>query len=224
MKYKYVLFDLDGTITEPVMGITNAYMYALEKFNIKVAERSELFKVIGPPLRQSFPEFYHLSEEDTERAVKYYREYYSGRGLEENDIMPGIPETLVSLKQAGCRLYVATSKPEEYAVKILQNLKLDGYFDYIAGASMDGSRDNKISVMEYLIEKIRLDNPQAKIREMIMVGDRHFDVDGAKAFNMDSIGVLFGYGSRQEFEKAGASYIVERAEEITAICEASNFI
>jgi phosphoglycolate phosphatase len=217
MKYKYILFDLDGTITDPVMGITNAYMYALEKFNIKVADRSELFKVIGPPLRQSFPEFYHLSDEDTELAVGYYREYYGGRGLEENDIMPGIPETLEKLKASGCKLYVATSKPEEYAVKILQNLELDGYFDYVAGASMDGSRDNKASVIEYLMEKIRIEDPQAAVREMVMVGDRSFDVEGAKAFGMDSIGVLFGYGSRQEFEQAGATYIVETADEILNI-------
>jgi phosphoglycolate phosphatase len=214
MKYKYILFDLDGTITEPVMGITNAYMYALEKFNIKVADRSELFKIIGPPLRKSFPEFYHFSEEETELAVKYYREYYGGKGLEENDIMPGIPETLENLRSIGCKLYVATSKPEEYAVKILQNLKLDGYFDYIAGASMDGSRDTKADVIKYLLDIIRLDAPDAKISEMVMVGDRSFDVEGAKAFGMDSIGVLFGYGSRDEFEKAGATYIVETAEEI----------
>jgi phosphoglycolate phosphatase len=217
MRYKYVLFDLDGTITDPVIGITNAYMYALEKFNIKVNDRSELFKVIGPPLRQSFPEFYKLSGEDTELAVKYYREYYGRKGLEENDIMPGIPETLGRLKQEGCKLYVATSKPEEYAVKILQNLRLDGWFDYIAGASMDGSRDDKVSVMQYLIEKIRYDNPEAKISEMVMVGDRHFDVEGAGHFNMDSIGVLFGYGSRQELEEAGATYIVDTADGIANV-------
>jgi phosphoglycolate phosphatase len=217
MKYKYVFFDLDGTITDPVMGITNAYMYALEKFGIRVTERSELFRVIGPPLRKSFPEFYHLSEHETELAVGYYREYYGDRGLKENDIMPELPETLEKLKEAGCKLYVATSKPEEYAVKILQNLELDGYFDYIAGASMDGSRDDKASVIRYLMDIIHTDFPQSDVREMVMVGDRCFDVEGAKAFGMDSIGVLFGYGSRDELENAGATYIVETAKELLSI-------
>ena len=217
MRYKYVFMDLDGTITEPVVGITNAYMYALSKFGIEVKDRAELHQVIGPPLRQSFSKYYGFSDEDTEKAVKYYREYYSGRGLEENDIMPGISEALETLKNTGCKVYVATSKPEEYAVRILQNVGLDGYFDYIAGASMDSSRDNKIAVMQYLLEHIAEVEGDVDISDIVMVGDRWHDIDGANHFNMDSIGVTFGYGDRKELTDYGATYIVDSTEEMVDI-------
>lgn len=217
MSYQYVLFDLDGTITEPVIGITNAYMYALKKFGIEVSDRSELHCVIGPPLRQSFQEYYGLNSRDTEKAILYYREYYGNQGLKENDLMPGIRETINKLKEAQKKLYVATSKPEEYAKKILQYLDMDQEFEYIAGSSMDASRDNKIAVMEYLLNKIKKDYPDMEISECIMIGDRCFDIDGANYFNMDSIGVLFGYGNSEELEGSKATYIVDTAEKIVDI-------
>ena len=217
MKYKYIVMDLDGTITEPVMGITNAYMYALSRFGIKVTDRSELFKVIGPPLRKSFREFFGMSNEDTEKAVEYYREYYGTKGLEENEVMPGIKESLDKLKAEGCKLYVATSKPELYADKILLNIGVRDYFDYVAGASMDASRDNKIAVMEYLIEQIKKTEGKVAMADIVMIGDRWHDIDGANHFGIDSIGVTFGYGSYEELSEYGATYVVETAQEMTKI-------
>lgn len=214
MKYNNILFDLDGTITEPEKGIINGIIYALNKFGIEVAERSSLHKFIGPPLRISFPEFCGFDEEKTEQAILYYREYYGVNGLVENDVMPGMEDALKRLSNMGARLFVATSKPEEYAKKILQNLNLDGYFEIIAGASFDGSRDTKEAVMEYLMKQANIDFGDKKT---VMVGDRHFDINGAKAFGLESIGVLFGYGSREEFEAAGATYIVDTAEDMVDI-------
>lgn len=217
MGYKNIFFDLDGTITEPVMGITNAIIYALDKYNIKVAERSELYKFIGPPLRYSFREFYGFSESDSEQAVKYYREYYADRGLIENEIMPGMEQALKTLKEKGYKLYVATSKPEPFAIKILENLNLAQYFDIIAGSTMDNTRDTKELVMSYLLEQIGIEKGSEDIKDIVMIGDRKFDIEGANCFDMDSIGVLFGYGDREEFEAAGATYIVETAEEMVDV-------
>lgn len=221
MGYKKIFFDLDGTITEPVMGITNAIIYALDKYNIKVAERSELYKFIGPPLRYSFREFYGFSESDSEQAVKYYREYYADKGLIENEIMPGMEEAIKALKEAGYNLYVATSKPETFAIKILENLNLAQYFDIIAGSSMDNKRDTKELVLSYLLERLNIEKGSDAIKDIVMIGDRKFDIEGANCFGIDSIGVLFGYGNREEFEKAGATYIVETAEGMVKVIEES---
>lgn len=213
MRYKNVFFDLDGTITEPAEGITNAIIYALDKYDIKVEDRASLYKFIGPPLRDSFKEFYGFSDEQAEEAVKFYREYYSDRGLIENEIMPGMKDALIKLKEAGCHLYVATSKPEIYAKKILENLDIDGYFDIIAGATFDKTRDKKELVIEYLLDISGI-KALGKMSETVMVGDRYFDIQGAKAFGLDNIGVTFGYGTREEFIECGAMKIVDTAEEM----------
>lgn len=217
MKYKSIFFDLDGTVTEPVMGITNAIIYALEKYNIKVKDRSQLHKFIGPPLRKSFQEFYGFTEDEAEQAVSYYREYYSDKGLRENEVMPGMEEALKTLNQAGFKLYIATSKPEHFAVSILKNLNLYQYFDIAAGSTMDKTRDSKELVIEYLLNRINIKKDSEQIKEIVMVGDRKFDIEGANCFSMDSIGVLFGYGDREEFETAGATYIVNDANELVDI-------
>lgn len=214
MKYKHIFFDLDGTITEPIVGITNAFMYSLEKFGIKVSDRTSLYKVIGPPLRDSYKEFYGFSDEQAEEAIGYYREYYSVRGLIENDIMSGMDKALRTLKDAGCHLYVATSKPEVYAFKILENLGLDGYFDIIAGSLFDGSRDKKELVIKYLLDRCGMKAEADALTSVVMVGDRKFDILGAKHFGMDNIGVTFGYGSREEFLECQAMHIVDSADEL----------
>lgn len=215
MRYINVFFDLDGTITEPAQGITNGIKYALSKYGIHVEDRTELYPFIGPPIRDSFKRFYSFSDEQVEEAVSYYREYYSTQGILENEIMSGMENALIKLKNAGCKLYVATSKPEIYAIQILQNLKLDKYFEIIAGGLLDGSRDNKNEIIKYLLDKAGIDEQSEEIRNTVMVGDRKFDVLGAQFFNMDNIAVTFGYGDRAEFAECNAMKIVDTAEELT---------
>ena len=212
--YKYVFFDLDGTITEPEEGIINGVLYALSRFGITVEDRTTLYPYIGPPLRDSFRDYHGLSEEDTEQAILYYREYYSTKGIYQNDIMPGMEQAFWTLRKHGCHLYVATSKPELYAKQILEDLKLDGYFDIIAGSTFDKARDTKAAVIEYLITSIAANQIKPAVDDIIMVGDRKFDVLGAREFGIDTIGVLFGYGSKEEFDACACRYVATDAKEM----------
>lgn len=212
-KYDVIFFDLDGTLTDPGLGITNSVMYALEHMGITVTDRSALYPFIGPPLVDSFREFYGFSKEAAEQAVLYYREYFSEKGLFENELYNGIGDLLKDLKDAGKRVVLATSKPEPFAVQILKHFKIDGYFDYIAGSRLDGSRGTKDEVIQYALELCRAEDHS----KVIMVGDRKFDILGAKKYGLDSMGVLFGYGSREELSAAGADYLVETIGEIAKI-------
>lgn len=211
--YQYILFDLDGTLTDPGLGITNGIMYALKKFNIEVEERASLYKFIGPPLLESFEKFYGLSEEECQQAVKYYREYFKPYGLYENEVYAGIEELLKTLKESGKTVLLATSKPEEFAREILRYFGLDKYFDFAAGATMDEKRVKKADVIAYALENCQVSN----LSEVVMIGDREHDVLGAKEKGLDSIGVLYGYGDYEELKAAGANYIVEKPEEVLRI-------
>ncbi|MDE6887405.1 MAG: HAD family hydrolase [Eubacterium sp.] len=208
--YQTILFDLDGTLTDPGIGITNSVMYALEKFGIQVSDRSTLYPFIGPPLQDSFETFYGFSKADAEIAVTYYREYYRDQGIYENKLYDGISELLQMLCDAGRKLLVATSKPEEFAVRILEHFQISGYFTYIAGADMNGPRTQKADVISYALASGRV----AERSSAVMVGDRAYDIVGAKQNGIDSIGVLFGYGSRQELVQAGADHIAEQPYDI----------
>lgn len=208
--YQYILFDLDGTLTNPEIGITSSVMYALEKFNIKVEDRKELHPFIGPPLGDSFQRYYGLSEEESQLAIKYYRERFSVKGLYENEVYEGVDKLLQQLKESGKTLIIATSKPEEFTLKILKHFDLLKYFDYVAGATMDGSRGEKADVIRYAL-KISGIKDKSKA---IMIGDRKYDILGAKENGLDSIGVLFGFGDYEELSKAGADYVVKSVEEI----------
>ena len=208
--FKYVLFDLDGTLTNPEIGITNCVMYSLEKFGIKVEDRKELHPFIGPPLTYSFQTVYGLSEEDSELAVKYYRERFSVNGLYENEVFDGVEKLLQELKNRGKILIIATSKPEEFTLKILDHFDLLKYFDFIAGATMDGSRSEKADVIRYALEISGVEDKS----QAIMIGDTHYDILGAKENGLASMGVLFGFGNYEELAKAGADYIVESVEDI----------
>ena len=141
--YQNLLFDLDGTLTDPGIGITNSVAYALEKYGIKTDDRTQLYKFIGPPLQDSFAEFYGFSQEEAKMAVQYYREYYKEKGIFENKLYDGMEHLLQSLCEAGKKLFVATSKPEAFAIQILKYFSLNQYFTYIAGSNMDGTRDRK---------------------------------------------------------------------------------
>lgn len=203
--YDVVLFDLDGTITDPGEGITNSVAYALQKFGIEVADRKELYSFIGPPLYESFEKFFGFSHEDALKAVDIYREYYRPKGVFECFVYDGIEELLRRLHADGKTVIVATSKPEEFAVQIMEHFGLKKYFTYIAGATMDGSRILKADIIDYALKTCGVTD----LSSVVMVGDREHDVIGAQKIGVDSIGVLFGYGDRAEHEKAGATYIAE---------------
>ncbi|MFW5651251.1 MAG: HAD family hydrolase [Acetivibrio ethanolgignens] len=207
---EYLFFDLDGTLTDSSEGITKGVMYSLAKFGIQEERMEELLKFIGPPLRDSFMKYYGFSEEEAKKAVIYYREYYQNTGLFENKVYPGMEDVLIALKQAGKKLVVATSKPEEYARRILERFGLYDYFDYIAGAGMDGSRTKKAEVIEYALESCDITDKE----EVLMIGDREQDVFGAAQVGIRCMGVLYGFGSRQELELAGAAYIAESVADI----------
>ena len=208
--YSTVFFDLDGTLVDSGEGVRNSVEYALKKFGIEVENKDSLSCFIGPPLTVSFKTFYGFDDENADRGVAYYREYYKDKGIFEGYVYDGIEETLKRLKNAGKRVMVATSKPEEYAKRVLEKFGIAKYFDFIAGATMDEkTRANKIEIMQYAF-----DSCGASPSDTIMVGDRLFDIEGAKHFGMECIAVLYGYGSKEEFERYGAEYIVETAKDV----------
>lgn len=211
--YNYLLFDLDGTLTDSGAGIINSVLYALKKFDIEVEDRTQLYDFIGPPLAESFQKFYHFSQEQALQAVCYYREYFSEKGIFENKVISGIDTLLNELNYSGKKLVVATSKPEAYTIKILEHFNLISYFQFVAGATMDNTRNTKTAVIAYALEHINA----ASKSEVVMIGDRKHDIEGAKDNEIDSIGVLFGYGDRKELEQAGANYIVESVAELRTL-------
>ncbi len=207
---KFVFFDLDGTLTDPGIGITNSVMYALNKFGTEVKDRAELFRFIGPPLIPSFMEYYGFSKEDAVRAVVFYREYYAERGIFENKLYEGVPELLGKLKDDGIKVVMATSKPEIFAEKIAKHYDIAKYFDLIAGATESETRTEKDEVIAYALEK--LGNPPAD--GITMVGDRSYDVKGAAKFGIPTVGVLYGYGNEKELTDAGAVSLAKTPEEV----------
>ena len=212
-KYENILFDLDGTITDPGEGITNSVAYALNKYGINVADRKELYKFIGPPLAESFEKYYGFSETEARNAVEYYREYYRDKGIFENLLIDGFENLLENLESCGKTLIVATSKPEVFAKQVLEHFNIARFFKYIAGGDLDGTRTKKDEIIAYALEACDITDKS----KTIMIGDRELDIIGAKKAGIDSIGVLFGYGDRTELENAGATYIVENIDEIEEI-------
>lgn len=210
--YKTVLFDLDGTLTDPGLGITNSVAYALKKYGIEVEEREKLYFFIGPPLNDSFKKYYGFSDEKAMEAIMYYREYFSDKGIFENEVYDGIKELLRRVKESGRIIVLATSKPEEFALRILEHFELTEFFDVVAGASMDEKRNKKGDVIKYALEKGCLTPEDA-----VMIGDREHDIFGAQENGIDTIGVLYGYGSRDELEKAGAMHIAETVDDVYAL-------
>lgn len=207
---KTILFDLDGTLTDSGEGIINCVIYALEKFGLPVPAREDLRYFVGPPLHESFVK-QGVPTDRAEEAVAVYRERYVPTGMFENTPYSGIRELLEMLKAEGHILYVASSKPEWMCVEILKHFDLDKYFDQICGATMDTSRTNKEAVIAYLL------GISGASEKMIMVGDTQFDVIGAKAHGIPTIGVSWGYGSVEEMQEAGAVAIAYTAEELLDI-------
>lgn len=215
MNYQYILFDLDGTITESGPGIMNSVEYALTKMGYEVKDKKELRKFIGPPLTDSMKKYYGMSEEDAAKSVVYYREYFAEKGIFENSVYDGLLDSLERLKAEGKVLVMATSKPEEYARRIAERFGFADYFTQICGATMDSSRIRKEDVIHYALETLGIFAEEKK--RVLMVGDRNMDILGAKTNGLDSMGVLYGYGDREELEAAGADYIAETTADVAGL-------
>lgn len=213
MKKEYILFDLDGTLTDPMVGITRSVQHALRAYGIEETDLNALCPFIGPPLKDSFMKYYGFSDKQAEEAIGKYREYFAVTGIFENRVYEGIETMLKNLRSSGRTLMVATSKPEKFAVKILEHFRLAPYFDWVCGASMDEKRVRKGDVIAYALETAGIKD----VSKAVMVGDREHDVIGAKEHSMDCVGVLFGYGSRQELEAAGAKTVAATVEELEQV-------
>ena len=206
---KTILFDLDGTITDPAEGITNSVAYALNKYGITVSDKSKLNSFIGPPLAESFMKYYGFSDDESKKAVNVYREYFSDKGIFENKMYDGIIEMLEALSQSGKNIILATSKPEVFAEKILEHFEIRKYFSFISGSLLDGTRVDKHEVIEHALLSSNITDRST----CVMVGDRMHDIVGAKKSSLISIGVEYGYGSKEELITSGADYTV------TSVCE-----
>lgn len=213
MRFDTVLFDLDGTLTDPALGITNSIIYSLNKFGISVNDRSELYFFIGPPLVDSFMKYCGFSKEKAETAVEYYREYFKDKGLFENSVYTGIPELLETFKKSGVKIILATSKPHIFAEKILKHFDLYKYFDLIVGATLDGSLGEKSDIIAAALKQIERIN----LSRTAMVGDRKFDIEGAIQNGITPIGVLYGYGDKKELETAGAKLIAKDVDQLKSL-------
>lgn len=212
-KYDYIFMDLDGTITDPMIGITKSIQYSLKHFGINVEDINTLIKFIGPPLKDTFRLDYGFNEEETVIAMEKFRERFASIGLFENNVYEGMEDFLKLLKDSGKTLMVATSKPKFFAEQILDHFGLAKYFTFIGGSNMDETRSKKSEVIDYILSE----NNITDLSSVVMIGDRKHDIMGAKEFNIDSIGVLYGYGNYDELKKADANYIVKDLNELLNI-------
>lgn len=211
--YEYILFDLDGTITDSGDGITKSVQYALKSFGISVDNLKDLNKFIGPPLKDSFKRYYNFDDEKAELGLIRYREYYADKGIYENRLYNGIADLLEKLGENNKKIILATSKPEVYAKEILKYFKVDNYFTFVSGADFEETRVNKGDVISYALREAKISD----LSKAIMVGDREYDIIGAKENNIKSIGVLYGYGDVIELTQARADYIVKNTSELLNI-------
>ena len=210
MTKKAIFFDLDGTLTDSGEGIMNCAALALEHFGLPVPDREQMRVFVGPPLDQTFIKF-GVPADKTDEAIKVFRSRYTTVGKFENFPYPGVADMLQSLKEQGHRLFVATSKPEVMANEVLCHFDLDGYFEQIAGATLDGSRSHKADVITYLL------GLTGDVGQTLMVGDTAFDVIGAAAHGIPTIGVSWGYGTAEDMEKAGAIAIAQSMDELAEL-------
>lgn len=211
--YQTIIFDLDGTLTDSQVGIINSLTYAFQQMGLPLPAKSLLKKFIGPPLSQSFQDFCGLNDIETQKTISYYRQYFADKGWKENQLLPGARELLAKLKQAGKTLLVASSKPEVFVKQILDHFEIDSYFTVIAGASLDDSRSQKSAVIAHALKTAKIE----ELKGCVMVGDRKHDVEGAKVQGLPTIGLLLGFGSRQELEESGAIAIAENFQDLEEI-------
>ena len=211
--YKYIFFDLDGTLTDPREGITRSVQYALKKMGIEEPDLTKLEVFIGPPLVDSFMEYYGFTLDEARQGTEYYRENFSVHGWRQNKLFDGTRKMLTDLKEHGKVIAVASSKPEYFVEKILAYFEIDELFDYVCGGSMDETRTHKDQVIDELLKRMRLSEPEK--REILMVGDRRHDVEGAAVFGIPCLGLSMGFAAEGELEKAGAIAVVDSVEGIT---------
>ena len=212
--YDLCVFDLDGTLSDPQLGLTRSYQHALAAFGI-YEEAKDLTRFIGPPLRDNFRGYYGFSESDTEKAVTIFREYFDKKGLIENTLYPDIPETLQKLKDLGKTLAVATTKVKSFTDIIIDYFSLGKYFDFVSGDELDGSltKNGKRDIIRIVMDTL---DPKREMNT-VMIGDRLYDIIGARDNGIDSIGVLWGFGSRAELEDAGATRIIASVGELIQV-------
>ncbi len=214
--FDYCLFDLDGTLTDPGEGITKSVQYALHHFGIEESDRQKLEAFIGPPLKDSFMEFYDFTEEEALKAVEVYRERFAPVGVLENSIYPGIASMLAELSERGVHLAVASSKPHVFVHQILNHFDIEKYFEVVVGSELDGRRTAKEEVVQEALRQLGVLTIPACKRHLCcaMIGDRKFDIQGAKAHGLAATGVRFGYAGKGELESEGADYIADTVEEL----------
>lgn len=209
-KYEYLFFDLDGTLTDSCEGIYKSFEYALGFYGIEVKDLNTLKPVLGPPLKNSFMDMYGFDEKTADEAVAKYRERFSVTGLYENRVYDGVYEMLSALKEKGYFIALATSKPEKFARVILKHFELEKYFDFIAGATIGGNISTKEDVINHIINSLNItDNSK-----ILMIGDRKYDLIGAKEFDIDAMGVLYGYGSAQELSEYPSVMLAKTPEDV----------
>lgn len=212
--YQYLFFDLDGTLTNPKEGITKCVQYALHHFGIEEPNLDKLEPFIGPPLVDSFMDFYGMTEAQAREATAKYRERFRDIGIFENEVFPGISQMLESLKKQGKKLVVASSKPEEFVLRILEKFQLREYFCEVVGATMDEKRTAKADVIREAFSRLAITEEEKA--QVLMIGDRKHDVEGAISCGIECLGVYIGFAEEGELEQAGASYIAHSVEEMEA--------
>lgn len=220
--YQYILFDLDGTITDSREGITKAVQYALKKVGIFEPDLTKLEPFIGPPLRESFCLFYGdiINKTNVEEVVASYREHFEAKGIFQNIVYEGIPELLEKLKKSGKKIAVASGKPEVFVCRILKHFSLDKYFDVVVGSLLDGTRDKKSEIIQVALSQLFKSTPD--LEKTVMIGDRKFDIEGAKEQKIASIGVHYGFSAPGELEEAGADFFVETVVDLGKILLKTN--
>jgi phosphoglycolate phosphatase len=209
-KYSNIIFDFDGTLVDSRRGVLNSFRYSLEKFGLSLGDQEDSVKFIGPPLKSVFIDFYSMGEQDAVKAVEYYREYYGERGVYETDLFRGIKELLMELKGDGREMFIATTKAAFYMEIIVRNLEIGSFFAKRVGSNLDGSLSRKSELIRHALDGHHKG-------ESVMIGDRKFDIEGARENGIDSIAVTYGYGSPDELRDAGPDFTVENVRDLRNI-------
>lgn len=212
-KYDVIAFDLDGTLTNPERGLIASFIYAFKKMGIDYGSPDSLRRFIGPPIYEEWQKEFGLTPEESAKALLIFREFFSVYGWWDNELYPGVKKMLASLKAKGKKLVLATSKPEIFALKIVELFDIKKYFDFVGGAATDKTRDKKHEVLEYSLAAVG--NPDRD--KCILVGDRVYDAEGAKMCGIDSLGVLYGHGSEKEIKNSGFTMIASTVDDINKL-------